>query len=309
MTETQRGAAWIVLGMALVALSDIFLLGISGDVGLWQFQAMRAAMVLPVCLVGLSLTVGIGVAAAKSLRRVAERSALVTLALLLYFAALPAIPLAQAAAGLFTSPIWIILFTAMAERRFVGPRRLLSVMIGFGGVCLVLGVGAEPLRPMAAVAIASGAAYGAGVIWTRRHCAGETAIALSVWLFGAFFCAGLVGMLATPLLQGLIGNVGGTEFATRGPVPVTVNTLAMVFLIGSLALSASACLAQGYRSAEPTIVGLFDYSFLFWISLWSLVLFGEAPSVREIAGMTLIVAAGGLALWSDRYRAAASNPS
>ena len=107
MNPTTIGALWIVFGTSLVALSDNFVIGVSREVGLWQFHVLRSAMVLPVATLA-ALAMG----QARTLWPVVPGSVILrslfgTAGLLVYFTALPAVGIAQAAAGLFSAPIWI----------------------------------------------------------------------------------------------------------------------------------------------------------------------------------------------------------
>lgn len=298
MNSTTIGALWIVGGTAMIAMSDNFVTGVSRDLGLFQFHALRSAMVVPVAAAFAALT-GQG----RSLRPVNPRPVMVrslfgTLALFLYFAALPAVGIAQTAAGFFTSPIWVVVLSALAFGERIGPRRIAGVALGFVGVCLVLGLGAGPVRPMALVAVGGGVAWALNVIWTRRYCGTDTAICLAVWQFVALAAAGIAGQALVPWLAAVLEGVPGAGFATMPWQPIAWATAGAVFLIGLSGITSTACMAQGYRMGQASIMGLFDFSFLFWAPLFAWLLWGDTVSPRMALGMGLIVAAGGLAIWS-----------
>jgi drug/metabolite transporter (DMT)-like permease len=298
MNPTTLGALWIVGGTSLIAISDNFVTGITREMGLWQFHMLRSAMVVPVAL-GFALLIRQG----SSLRPVAPghvllRSLFGMAGLMMYFAALPSVGIAQTAAGFFTAPIWVALLSATFFGERVGPRRVLGVALGFAGVCLVLEVGAQPVKPMALVAVAGGASWAMNVIWVRRHCLAETAICLAVWQFIVLFAAGLAGLALVPALAPMLAGVAGTEFATMSWQAVGWGTAGAVFLIGLCGITATACMAQGYRMGAASVMGLFDFSFLFWAPLFAWVIWGDTVSLRMGLGMVLIVAAGSLAIWS-----------
>lgn len=298
MTPTTLGAIWIVGGTSLIALSDNFVTGLAREMGLWQFHILRSAMVLPVAA-GFAFLIGQG----GSLRPVSPGHVLVrslfgTAGLMMYFAALPSVGIAQTAAGFFTAPIWVALLSAAFFGERVGPRRVLGVALGFAGVCLVLEVGAQPVKPMALVAVAGGACWAMNVIWVRRHCLAETAICLAVWQFIVLFAAGLAGLALVPMLAPLLEGVPGTGFATMPWQAVRWGAAGAVFLIGLCGITSTACMAQGYRMGAASVMGLFDFSFLFWAPLFAWLIWGDTVSPRMGLGMALIVAAGSLAIWS-----------
>ena len=298
MNPTAAGALWIIGGTSLIALSDNFVTGVAREMGLWQFHMLRSAMVVPVALLLAAVT-----GQARAIWPVAPvqvmlRSLFGTIALMMYFAALPAVGITQTAAGFFTSPIWVAVLSALIFGERVGPRRILGVAIGFAGVCLVLGLGAEPIKPMALVAVAGGVSWALNVIWVRRYCMRETAVCLAVWQFIALFLAGLTGLALVPWLGSVLEGVPGTEFATLPWRPVMWATTAAVFLIGLAGITATACMAQGYKMGIASIMGLFDFSFLFWAPLFAWLIWADTVSLRMAAGMALIVIAGTLAIWS-----------
>jgi drug/metabolite transporter (DMT)-like permease len=298
MNSTATGALWIVGGTSLIALSDNFVTGLSREMGLWQFHMLRSAMVIPVALL---LAVATGQARAiwpVVPMHVILRSLFGMIGLMMYFAALPAVGIAQTAAGFFTAPVWVAVLSALLFGERVGPRRILGVVIGFAGVCLVLGVGAEPIKPMAVVAVAGGVSWALNVIWIRRYCMQETAVCLAVWQFIALFLAGVAGLAVLPWLGSTLEGVPGTEFATLPWQPMMWATMAAVFVIGLAGITATACMAQGYKMGAASIMGLFDFSFLFWAPLFAWLVWGDTVSLRMAAGMGLIVLAGALAIWS-----------
>lgn len=298
MGGTTRGALWIVAGMALVAVGDNYTSLVTEHMGLWQFHALRSAMVIPVALVFAWATGRLGSVWPASLRRVSERSLLSMAAMVMYFAALPAVGIAQAAAGLFTSPIWVVLVSAVFYGERVGARRIVAVALGFAGVCLVLEVGNQPIQPMALTAVGGGLAWALSVIWTRRHCLRESAACLAIWQFAALLLAGGAGLALSPWIVPVLSGIDGTEFVTQ-PIRATGGWILFVlFLIGIARISAAAFQAIGYQSGDASVVALFDFSFLFWAPFFAWVIWGDTVSQSMAAGMVLIVIAGALAIWS-----------
>ena len=300
MTPTTQGALWIIGGTSMIALSDNFVAGVAREIGLWQFHAMRSAMVVPVAGI-FAVAIGQG----RSLRpsapgHVLLRSVFGMTGLMMYFAALPAVGIAQAAAGFFTAPVWIAVISALAFGERIGPRRIAAIVLGFVGVCLVLGIGAQPVRPMALVAVTGGIFWALNVIWVRRYCDSESAICLAVWQFLVLLGAGVVGLGLVPWLGGILADVPGAEFATTAWRVPGWGTVGAVFLIGLAGICATGCMAQGYRMGPASVMGLFDFSFLFWAPFFAWLVWDDVLDARTAGGMVLIMTAGALAIWSGR---------
>jgi len=139
----------------------------------------------------------------------------------------------------------------------------------------------------------------------RRHCLAETAVCLAVWQFLVLFAAGLAGLALVPVLGPALAAVPGTEFATMPWQKVAWATAGAVFLIGLSGITATGCMAQGERIGPASVMGLFDFSFLFWAPLFAWAIWGDSVEPRTAAGMVLIAVAGSLAIWSGNRAEAA----
>ena len=300
MERVAFAALFVVAGTATVAISDNVVPLAAEEMGLWQLMVLRSVVSLPIAI-GFAWAAGrLGTLAGRATGAVAVRGALAATALLLYFGALPAVGIALAAAGMFTSPLWIMILSALILRERIGPRRILAGILGFVGVCLVLGVGTVPFEVVMLLPLAAGLFYGASVMWTRARCSQETSICLATWQTLFFLAAGVTGLALAPGLDRLFGDVPGTDFITMAPATLTARGFWLASFVGVMGLLGASLLATGYRSGRSSVVGLFDYSFLIWAPLFAWLMRGEAISVRMVAGMVLIAAAGMLALIAGR---------
>ena len=73
-----------------------------------------------------------------SLRNVLLRSVLYTSSMLIYFGCLSFLPIAIVGAGMFTSPIFVLLISYFFYNEEIGARRISAVLIGSIGVWVIL---------------------------------------------------------------------------------------------------------------------------------------------------------------------------
>lgn len=100
------GAALTMLcAMMVIGMIDNFIPRVAAGIGLWQFLFIRTLMSIPL-IFGL-FWLGLGRLTPERYWAVALRSILIAIAMLFYFSALVLMSIAQALAGLFTSPIFI----------------------------------------------------------------------------------------------------------------------------------------------------------------------------------------------------------
>lgn len=284
------GAALSVLaGAAVLGLIDNFVILIAAEGSLWQFHATRTAMALPI-MVAIAL---LGWGRLRPNRPIAVlcRSALSATAMLIYFASLALFPTTVAAAGLFTSPIFVVILSWALLRRPVGWRRWGAVLVGFVGVLLVIGPTGDDFGPGSLFPVLAGLFYAAGALATREWCEGEGTLSLTA---GFFLMLGLMGLtgLGVLALWPVDAPLGADGFAFRGMGAATPGFLFWTAVQAVGSLIGVAALFRGYQLGEASHVAIFEYSFLIFITAWGFVLYSTVPGVAALAGIALILVSG-----------------
>ncbi len=280
----------VLVYASLIAFTDNYVRVIAKDGGLWQFHATRTAMAFAL-LALLAVPLGLKLWPRRP-KAVLARSAVHGTAMLIYFGALAFLPVAQVAAGLFTAPIFVLLFQRFLFGQGIGGLQILAVAIGFAGVVLVLGPEALTGATLAALLpVISGALYALGNIATQRWCADETAETVVAGFFAMLGVYGLVGMAVLwafplPVPEGTDG------FIQRGPVWPTGEFLWWTFVQAAGSLLGVGMFVKAYQMAEVSRVSVFEYVILPASAAWGFLLWGETLSWIAWAGMALIALAG-----------------
>ncbi len=284
------GAAMIVGGMMMIGFIDNFVQVFADHAGLWQFHFLRSAIAVPtIFLVAWLLRLRLR---PISWRGAMLRTMLIAASMLLYFGSLPMAPIAQVGAGLFTSPIWVLIFSALFFRTPIGPRRILAVAVGFSGAMLILRPWETGFTIWAVIPIIAGALYALAMIATRRFCADEPTLGLNLLFFCTLGVAGLAGISVLQIAPqpGLAADTGFIFQGWVWPIPLEAWGLLAMQAFGSIICVLM--LTKGYQSAETSSVILFEYTFLISASVTAWMIFGETLDQLTLAGMMLIVGAG-----------------
>ena len=284
-------ALLMIAAMAIIGVIDNFIVRLAEEIGLWQFHATRALLALPM-VAGLSL-LGLGRIRPARLWAVILRSLLVAVAMLFYFAALALIPVAQAMAGLFTSPIFIVLITVLAGRQRIGPWRVLAVAVGFAGILLVLQPDPRKFEIATLIPVAGGFFYALGAIATNTLCARESTVSLLMGMMLALGLFGLLGLAGIAVL-GPESAPGPEGFVTRGWVWPMWQAAPWVMVQAAGSVVAVFMMTKGYQLGEPSYVGVFEYSLMIFGPLFAWVALGQGVGPWQVLGITLIALAGGI---------------
>lgn len=286
-----KAAALLVAGMATLGLTDNLVRLIADEAGLWQFHLIRSAMALPILLLAAAWGLRL-----RPLRpwAVALRSGLQATAMLLYFAALPALPIATVGAALFTAPLWVLVFSAAWLGRPIAPRQGAAAALGFAGALVMLRPNPADFAPIVLVPAAAGALYGLSNLATRELCAREPVGAL---VLGFFAALGLAAAAALGLLAAVEPPAAWIEAAPflLGPWRAP-GAMTLVWILAQAAgsLAAMALVARAYQSGETASLAVYEYSFLLFASFWAWLLWGQALAPVDGIGIAMILASGAI---------------
>ncbi len=302
-TRPVAAAASMVGAMCVIGAIDIYVAVIAQTLSLWQFLVMRLVLAAPVVL-ALSL-LGFGTVRPRRFRAVAIRSTFIAVGMFCYFGALAFMPIAMALAGLFTSPIFVLLITAFVLRHRIGPWRIVAVATGFAGILVVLGPSSGALGWVLALPVLGGVLYASGVVATRALCEGESTLTLLLGIFVAQGALGTLVLAAFALIEPAVGQ-GGMAFLTRGWVwpigPAWPYLLIQVF--GSIL--GVGLLNRAYQLGEASRIAVFEYSIMIFGPFFGWWLLGQPVTAVQGAGIALIVLAGVIIALSTRAEVASA---
>src|SRR5437764_1381860 len=209
----------------------------------------------------------------------------------LSFAALARLPLVDATALSFASPLITVALAALILKERVRIYRWSAVVAGFLGVIVMLAPffdsgrvdgGVASVQAIGGLLAISAAFCNAGtVIQTRRLTDSETTSAI-VFYF-SLFCA-IAGLCTLP-------------FAWHPPTGRELTALICIGLLGGFS---HILLTESYRYAPASVVAPFDYTAMIWAFVLGYLLFGETPTALVFVGALIVAAAGLFVIWRER---------
>lgn len=279
----------MMTAMLIVGVIDNYVVVLAAHGGLWQFHFTRTLMALPIFLAGAAF--GLGRLRPLRFKFVALRSLLMAAAMVLYFGCLAFMPLAQVLAGLFTSPIFVMLLSVVFLKQSIGIFRIFAVAIGFSGSLLVLQPDFANLSIMIFLPVLAGLLYGCSSLVTRVFCAEEDTLTLLFWFFLTLGTFGGIGLIYLGLNPQDVPD-GPEGFIIRGWVPPNsvFLTWTAVQAIGSFI--GIFFLIRSYQMADASFVSVFEYSVMIFGPLAAYILFGETMNAIALIGVAMIVCAG-----------------
>lgn len=285
VTRPLAAAFVMVAAMAIIGVIDNVIPLIAAEIGLWQFHATRALVAGPL-VAGLSI-IGLGTLWPRRVWAVALRSLVLAISMMFYFSALALMPIAQALAGLFTSPIFILLISSLLLGERIGPWRIAAVALGFAGTLMVLQPDPSNFDAKALLPVFGGLFYAISALITRRLCGTESTVALLAGMWIALGGLGLVGVAMVTLLPPM-----GDGFVTRPWVWPMWDAAPWVVLQAVGSVAGVFLIIKAYQWGDPSYVSVFEYSVMIFGPGFALVAFGVPIGPLQIAGTGLIALAG-----------------
>jgi drug/metabolite transporter (DMT)-like permease len=232
----------------------------------------------------------------------ASRGALSIVGMFCNFGALARLPLIEANAIGFSSPLIGVALAALVLKERVRIYRWTAVTVGFLGVLVVLSPhlsGEELAVVMASATSLTGIIYAiagsvtnAGTMIQTRHLTRSEKTSSIVFYFSAI-CA-LAGLVTLPFWW----------------VTPTWTELTALLAIGFLGGTGHIFLTESYRHASASVVAPFDYTSMIWALVLGYAMFGETPTFMIVLGSAIIAGAGLFVIWREhqlslKYKTAA----
>jgi len=225
------------------------------------------------------------------------------------FIALSLLPLADATAFTFVSPLLIVPMAAMTLGETVRPYRWAAVGIGFVGVLVMLsddlgrGAGATAASGYgagAAVALCGALCTAVAMIQTRRLTRSEATGAIVFYFTTVTATISAVLLLLAALWPA--GAPGAAFFAGQQFAAPSAPEFCLLASIGLLGGAGQILMTHSYRFADASIIAAFDYVSMIWAATFGYAFFAETPSAAVLAGAAVVAGAGVLVLWRERWR-------
>ena len=287
MVQNSRKALLLALaGFILLSVGDVVVKTMAGQ---WPGSAIAA---LRYAFGAIGLVTIVALRLGRKGFRVPHpglqiaRGAAVAVATLGFFLGVHVMPLADATAIVFTSPLLTVLLSAVFLKERVPRATGVAIALAFAGVLIVLRPNLAELGSAALLPLGAALAMAVLMILNRRAAGLAAAMPLQM----------VLALSATPLLMAatVAGHLTGDPLLTVGIPDWTV--IARCAVVAVTATTGHWLIFRATELASAATVAPTTYSELIVAVAAGMLIFGDYPDAVSVGGMALIVA-GGLWLW------------
>jgi drug/metabolite transporter (DMT)-like permease len=202
---------------------------------------------------------------------------------LFFISGLRFLPIAEASATSFVSPLFVTALSIVFLGESVGVRRWIATAVGLAGVLIIVRPGTGAFHPAALFPIVSALAWASMLIMTRMMSGKEYATTTMAY-------SSIVGVCVLSALVPLVW------------VAPSWHDILFGILIGVASTAGQWIVVLAFRYADASVLAPFSYTQLVWASIFGFLLFGELPDIWTITGATFIVASGLYTAHRERIR-------
>lgn len=207
-----------------------------------------------------------------------------TIGLIVTFAAVKYLPMADATVIFFTGVLLTPAVAFFVLKEYIGPHRWAAIIIGLAGVILMVRPTGE--AAMLGVIIAFTAASMHAVInVSLRYLKTESSLTVTFYFV-------LCGTVVPGLMMPFVAHTPG------------MDELWLFLAVGIAGGVAQYFLTSAFRMAPATLVAMFNYTGLIWATLFDIALWQDVPDITVFAGGAIIIASQAYIVHRERLAAA-----
>lgn len=285
-SSARSGLLYALCGFALLSIGDAIIKSIAGA---WPGTAV-AALRYTIGALGLGTLLFIKEGRrgfAMPMPKVQLlRGFSVAMATICFFSSIFLMPLAEATAIGFTSPMITAILSAIFLHERTNATKWLAIVIAFGGVLLIMRPNVEELGWAALLPLVAALSMAFVMIGNRKVAGAGTPLLMQF----------LVASVAVPFIwsAAIIGHFSGVEALEVGMPDWTI--IARCCVVAVTATSAHWLIFMGTTRASAADIAPMTYVQLLIAIGLGIILFGDWPDLTSLAGAAIIIASG-LLLW------------
>jgi drug/metabolite transporter (DMT)-like permease len=202
---------------------------------------------------------------------------------LFFISGLRFLPIAEASATGFVSPLFVTALSILFLGESVGLRRWIATGVGLIGVLIILRPGTGAFHPAAFFPLVSALAWACTLIMTRMMSGREHVLTTMTYssIVGACILSALVPLVwVTPSWHDILFGI----------------------FIGVASTAGQWIVVLAFRYADASVLAPFSYTQLLWVSILGFIIFGELPDIWTVTGAVFIVGSGLYTAHRERVR-------
>lgn len=283
LDEVRRGIAYMIVSVFIFAVVNALVKWLVADYPVTQVVFFRCVFALVPCMFLVARQRSFASFRTNRLRDHVLRAASQFTSMLCIFTAFRMMPLADAVAIQFASPLFLTVLSIFLLGERVGIHRWSAVLVGFAGVLIMVQPGPGMLESGALFALVNAVMSASVTIAMRRMSVTESTTTLMIY-------------------QGLVTALLSICLLPFGWITPTWPDLALMVGVGVLSGAGQFCWTQAFRFAPAAVAAPFSYTSMIWALGLGFILWGDVPTPMLLAGAAVVAGSGLYILYRETVR-------
>ena len=290
--QNTKGIFFIMTGMAFFSIQDSLIKYIYEDVALFELYFGRTLIQSIILLSFVLLTKKPIVLKTHYPILTLVRVVCFFFGFSFFYISLTFMTLAMTSALFFSCPFFMSMFAKFFLKEKIGIRRWSAIFVGFIGVLIVLNPSLEEFNFFKLAPVACALCYATSMTITKYTSSKDSIYTQMTWLYIFAIFASIIIFLVSG--DGKFNNFSDStmQFIFREWFTNPAEAWPYVIIMGIVASISFFCVFSAYSIASPSIVSLFEYSYIVWAMLAGYILFETVPVPRTFIGAAIIIGAG-----------------
>ena len=290
--QNTKGIFFIMTGMAFFSIQDSLIKYIYEDVALFELYFGRTLIQSIILLSFVLLTKKTIILKTHYPVLTLVRVVCFFFGFSFFYISLTFMTLAMTSALFFSCPFFMSMFAKFFLKEKIGIRRWSAIFVGFIGVLIVLNPSLEEFNFFKLAPVACALCYATSMTITKYTSSKDSIYTQMTWLYIFAIFASIIIFLVSG--DGKFNNFSDStmQFIFREWFTNPAEAWPYVLVMGIVASISFFCVFSAYSIASPSIVSLFEYSYIVWAMLAGYILFETVPVPRTFIGAAIIIGAG-----------------
>ena len=290
--QNTKGIFFIMTGMAFFSIQDSLIKYIYEDVALFELYFGRTLIQSIILLSFVLLTKKTIILKTHYPVLTLVRVVCFFFGFSFFYISLTFMTLAMTSALFFSCPFFMSMFAKFFLKEKIGIRRWSAIFVGFIGVLIVLNPSLEEFNFFKLAPVACALCYATSMTITKYTSSKDSIHTQMTWLYIFAIFASIIIFLVSG--DGKFNNFSDStmQFIFREWFTNPAEAWPYVLVMGIVASISFFCVFSAYSIASPSIVSLFEYSYIVWAMLAGYILFETIPVPRTFIGAAIIIGAG-----------------
>ena len=283
----QIAIAWAILNGFTLAFIGVSAKYLSDDFNSIEIIFQRSSVALIIIILLLIISRNISLVRTNNFSLHAKRSLTGLISVAIIFHAFSLIPIAEATAIVFFSPVIATILSIIFLGERVGINRIIAMIVGFIGVITIISPTGDNILLYGSLVALLGA-FTSALVKVQLRSMGKSESSVTTIFYFMLFCT-----LVSGAYVAIFSDISALNF-TKDDVIFAIMVIAVSTVISQMGKT------EALKLSEVSIITPLEYLSIIWTIFLGVIIFGDIPAITTYIGASMIIASNIYIIYRER---------